>query len=140
MGDGVMAVFPPRQGDGDARDVDQRAVQCAVAMLRALDSCNTKLEEIDSPPLSIRIGVASGELIQGNMGSTTKLEYTVIGDIVNVAARLEGAASPGHALVAAAMIERLSSADITMLKIGEPHAIQVKGRREPVSVVEIAPR
>jgi class 3 adenylate cyclase len=140
MGDGVMAVFPPREGDVVPQDVDLRAVRCAVDMLRALRACNDKLAELDSSPLAIRIGVARGELIQGNMGSATKLEYTVIGDIVNVAARLEGQATPNHSLVAAAMIEHLPKAEAALLEIGEVHSIQVKGRREPVEVVEIGPR
>ena len=139
MGDGVMAVFPPREHEEASHEVDLRAVRCAVDMLRALDVCNAELAEIGAAPLSIRVGVACGELIQGNMGSSTKLEYTVIGDIVNVAARLEGSASPNHVMVAAAMIEHLPEAEAAELEIGESHAIHVKGRREAVDVVEVAP-
>jgi class 3 adenylate cyclase len=107
-------------------------------MLRALDACNDELAKLESPPLSIRIGVASGELIQGNMGSAIKLEYTVIGDIVNVASRLEGKASPNHALVAAPMLEHVSDDELDRLRVGEEHPILVKGRRGEVSVIEIA--
>jgi class 3 adenylate cyclase len=57
-----------------------------------------QIAELGGRPLQIRVGVAAGSLVLGNMGSRARLEYTVIGETVNLAARLEAAASPGHVL------------------------------------------
>ena len=138
IGDGIMAVFVPREDD--ETDVAVRALRCAMGMIRSLEGCNADLAARGARPFEIRIGIASGGLIQGNMGSDVRLEYTVIGDVVNLAARLESAASPGHALVPAAMLARLDDADRAAVERGEPRTIRVKGRTGVFDVVDLRPR
>jgi adenylate cyclase len=126
IGDAVMVVFVVRNGDVAATHA--RAVACARAILGAVGPCNEELARAGSPPLQVRVGVAAGPLVQGNMGSSVRLEYTVIGDTVNLAARLEGLATPGRALVLASMVEG---------EAGERRTVNVKGKVQAVEVVEV---
>lgn len=137
MGDGVMAVFVPRAGVG-ADQVRRRAVRCGLDLLRALDACNKALAERGSAPLSARVGVAAGSLVQGTMGSAARLEYTVIGDVVNLAARLEGKATPGHVLVTSDVWSAFPATPSGCLVAGRS-IIMVKGKAEAIDVVELAP-
>jgi adenylate cyclase len=109
-------------------------------MLASLATFNAELARLKSPAMDIRIGIAAGELIQGNMGSPVRLEYTVIGDVVNVASRLETNASPCHALVVAELLDGADPECLEALDIGTRRSIIVKGRQEPIDVVELAPR
>jgi len=87
IGDAIMAFWgaPIRV----AQHAEQ-AVRAAVEMHRGLDEVNRHLHEKGYPPIAIGIGVNTGETILGNIGSARKLDYTVIGDTVNIASRLEG--------------------------------------------------
>ena len=98
MGDGVMVVFISPDGRQDLAGLSHAAVRCGLAIQRAMPACNALLAADGGRPLQIRVGVAAGPLVQGNMGSRARLEYTVIGETVNLAARLEAAARPGHVL------------------------------------------
>ncbi len=137
MGDGVMAVFVPRPGV-DGQEIRRRAVRCALDMLRELDQCNRVLEARGVAPLHARVGVAAGNLVQGTMGSNARLEYTVIGDTVNQAARLEGEATPGHVLVTADAFRAFDAPPPGCLVMGRS-IIVVKGKSEAIDVVELAP-
>lgn len=111
-GDGLMAVFGAPLEQPDHAD---RAVACAREMAGpALDRCHAALRA-DGVPQELRmgVGVASGPVMAGNVGSERRMEYTAIGDAANVAARLEGLTKDhGRAvLVAAATVQRLSSTD-----------------------------
>ncbi len=137
MGDGVMAVFVPR-ADADAREVRRRAVRCAVDLLAGLAVCNRELEAIGSEPLQVRVGIAAGSLVQGTMGSDVKLEYTVIGDVVNLAARLESQARPGHVLVSTDVFESFGGQPPPGLAVAGRQILYVKGKQQAVDVVELA--
>jgi adenylate cyclase len=86
LGDGLMAYFgaPVEQPDHAAR-----AVRCALGMQRALASINASLRVAGGEPLRMGIGVHSGAAVAGDIGADSRREFTVIGDTVNVAARLE---------------------------------------------------
>ena len=89
IGDGIMATFgTPIEGTDDAR----RALQCASDMRNSLNDLNKIRIENGQPILSQRIGIHYGDAIAGNIGTANRMEYTVIGDTVNIAARLEKAA------------------------------------------------
>ncbi len=86
IGDEVMATFgTPRVGPDDARN----AIDCAVAMRRAIADWQGEREAAGQPPVDVGIGVDYGEVVIGNMGDERRLEFAVIGDTVNVAARLQ---------------------------------------------------
>ncbi|MBF0564144.1 MAG: HAMP domain-containing protein [Nitrospirae bacterium] len=86
IGDAVMALYGAPLKYQDAPD---RAINTALAMLEALDELNERLESMDMPRLGIGVGINTGIVVAGNMGSERRLNYTVIGDTVNLAARLE---------------------------------------------------
>ena len=131
IGDGVMVVFVP----GEQDDLARRAVSAGLEMLQAVEACNEELLEMGRQAMAIRVGVAEGPLVQGNMGSEAKLEYTVIGDTVNLAARLESSSKPGHLLVQSS----LRAQQPQLGQLVETDTIQVKGKSKPVQVSLLRP-
>jgi adenylate cyclase len=88
MGDGLMAEFGAPLPD---EDQETHAVMCALDMIVELKKLNARFEIEHRPPISIGIGIHTGNAIMGNIGSEKRMEYTAIGDCVNVASRLEQA-------------------------------------------------
>jgi len=132
VGDMVMGLFgaPVR----DAQHADH-AVAAALEMTGALDRLNAGWRAEGRPTLDIGIGINSGEMIAGNIGSDTIMSYTVIGDAVNLGARLESLTKEYGAriLISDETRLRLTSGVVTRL-IGE---VTVKGRTRPVTVHEV---
>jgi adenylate cyclase len=101
-GDGIMAVFgAPRPSDDDA----QRAVTAAQQILEQVRLLNGQAGV--TWPLSVSIGLATGDVVAGHIGSERRLEYTVVGDAVNLASRLQGIAEPNQILADEATYERV---------------------------------
>ncbi|MBE9115586.1 adenylate/guanylate cyclase domain-containing protein [Lusitaniella coriacea LEGE 07157] len=93
IGDAVMGVFGvpiPRQHREEIANDAIAAVQCALAMTTTLEALNQQWEIQGRPQTSMRIGIATGEVVTGSLGSSQRIDYTTLGDSVNVAARLEG--------------------------------------------------
>lgn len=128
MGDGLMAIFGvpvPHPDD------PERAVRCAWRMLDRLDQLNERLPA--DRRLTIRIGVNTGRVVAGNFGTPERLEYTVLGDAVNVAARLESIAEPGTICVGPTTYDR-TKAQFSYKQLG---ARTVKGRTASVQVYQV---
>jgi adenylate cyclase len=108
LGDGLMAIFgAPVMGAADARN----ALLVATEMMRALARLNSSRGERGLEPIEIGIGLATGEVMAGSVGSMKRMTYTVIGDHVNLAARLESANKyyGTSVLVAGSTVEALGS-------------------------------
>ena len=123
-GDGLMVVFgPPRVRDDDAA----RAIAVAAELHRA--GANI---QADGKPLQLAIGIASGEVVAGHIGSPRRMDYTVIGDAANLASRLQSAAPPGRTYVD----------DNTYARLREPAAAEkliakIRGKADPVTIFAI---
>jgi adenylate cyclase len=132
IGDAVMAVFGvPIRREDDAL----RAVRAAVGMRRALRRFNERQRAQGRLAIEIGIGVSHGEAISGNVGSEQRMEYTVIGDPVNVASRLEGLTkgTPYKILVNDSIHARVRD-HFPCVLLGEE---KVKGRDQPVRIYGI---
>ena len=130
MGDAVMAQWGAPIGTPEDAD---RAVQAAVAMMRALDGLNTKWRRGGRPELGIGIGLSYGEVFAGNIGSERRLEFTVIGDPVNTASRLCAVAEAGEIL----MSEDIRRALHSPPELEERPPLELKGKTNLVSVYHV---
>lgn len=127
IGDCIMAVF---QGDEGAA----RALAAADDMHAFVESNLPRWRDAYAFDVKLGIGVATGDVLLGNLGSSTRMEYTVIGDAVNVAARLEMLARPRQTLATKEVV--LACPDVAFTSLGE-HAL--RGKASPVEVFEVAP-
>ena len=130
MGDALLAVWgAPLAAPEDA----DRALAAARAMQDECRSLNARWERQDRPRLAIGIGLHHGEAFAGTIGSPRRLEYTVIGDVVNVAARLCDAAAAGEIVLSDAMRHRLAEPPA-----GTPgEELRVRGREGAVVVYRL---
>ncbi len=127
IGDSVMAVF------GVPNDMDQpelSAVRAADEMLRWLETGNVRWRGRIGRQLELAIGINAGQAVVGNIGSTRRMEYTVIGDTVNVAARLESLARPGQVLMTKAVADSVAH-EFDVEPLGER---QLAGKSRPVQL------
>lgn len=132
IGDALMAVFGvPFPSETDA----VHACRCALRMMKALDVFNDRLQSQNRPPISIGIGINSGEAISGNIGSEKRLEYTCIGDTVNLASRLEGASKTYGVPIILQESTKLAIGDGFFVR--ELDLIQVKGKQQPARIYEL---
>jgi PAS domain S-box-containing protein len=133
LGDGVLALFgtPLVQPDHP-----QRAVQAALDIQRAATGLNATRQRRGQPTLHIGIGINSGEAIVGNIGSEKRMEYTVIGDMVNVAQRLQALARGGETLIGASALPYVQP----LVTVYDTVETRVKGRRQAVRAHRIGPR
>jgi len=130
IGDGLMVFF----GDPEPQpDHAGRAVRAAIKMQQASRRLGRLWAERGDMPLEIRVGVNTGEVIVGNMGSSRRLSYTVLGEPVNLAQRLESSADPGGILISARTAELLGDEIV----LNARPAIRVKGFDDPISVFDV---
>ncbi|MCI5043117.1 MAG: GAF domain-containing protein [Aquisalinus sp.] len=132
IGDSIMAVYgAPIEGDRDA----DNALASAVEMKHILARLNEVRASRNEDPLNISVGIATGEVIAGTIGSAKRMEYTVIGDCVNVAARLENLTRYYGADIIASE-DTLEHAKVSVMN-RELDLIRVKGRARPGGIYEI---
>ncbi|WP_413171559.1 CHASE2 domain-containing protein [Anabaena azotica] len=130
MGDGILVMF----GAPISREDDsQRAIACAVAMQLAMQKVNEKNQQMNLPILEMGIGINTGEVVAGNIGSQKRAEYTVIGSHVNLAARIESYSVGGQILISE---YTLLDANID-LRIDSKSQVEPKGIKHPITIYEI---
>jgi adenylate cyclase len=127
VGDQIVAVF---QGD----EMESDAVACALAMQQKMAELSRDRPEFD---LAVGIGINTGEVTMGAMGSAQRMDYTVLGDAVNLAARLCAHAGRGQTLISQSTCAAI--ADLSELVVEALEPIQVKGKKNPVVVYEVRP-
>jgi adenylate cyclase len=128
IGDGLMAVFgAPMEKEDDA----ERAIRAAQEMMKALGAMMAGMPE--ERRFSIRIGINTGRVVAGNIGSSRRMDYTVIGDAVNTASRLESIAQPNQILIGEETYERVQG-KFSIRSIGHR---KVKGKSVEVMVYEV---
>ena len=127
MGDCIMAFWGAPL---DCEDHAERAMKTARDMLLILDDLNAQLDEENLPHLNIGVGINSGQCVVGNMGSQSRFDYSVLGDAVNVASRLEGQTRNYEEWIL--MGESTVQYKPEWTKYVD--SIQVKGKSEPLKV------
>ena len=132
IGDAIMVVFgTPFAGPDDA----DNAVKATIEMMQKLDILNRGRALRGLCSLDIRLGVNTGEVIAGNIGSPKRVDYTVIGDSVNLASRLEGANKfYGTSILISEYTRRELEGDYPLRELD---LLRVKGRDEPVAVYQV---
>jgi adenylate cyclase len=134
VGDMIMAIFGAPIDDPQHAD---HAVQCAVAMHARLNELNTRWASQDRPEFRSGVGINSGEVVVGNLGSDQMQSYTVIGDNVNLGARIESLCKQFEAEI---LISEFTRAKLTgAYPIEEKGAVTVKGKTTPVTILQINP-
>jgi class 3 adenylate cyclase/tetratricopeptide (TPR) repeat protein len=126
IGDAVMGVFGAPVSHGND---PERAVRAALEIHRGLIALSAELER----SLSVHIGIANGEVVAGSSGSDVHREYTVLGDAVNLASRLDGLASAGETVVSAGVYRAVA----TLVDASSAGEVAVKGLAEPVRVYKV---
>ncbi|NOY66484.1 MAG: HAMP domain-containing protein [Gammaproteobacteria bacterium] len=130
IGDALMALFgAPLNHDDDAT----RAVNTAMGMHKTLGGLNVDFEQQGLPKLNIGIGINTSVVVVGNMGSNTRLNYTVIGDGVNLASRLEGLTKKYGVGV---IVSESTKADTAGFLFRELDRVYVKGKTEAHTIFE----
>ncbi len=135
IGDAIMAQFITGAGN-DPAILALNAVKCALGMMSALSAFNKQRAERGLFPLKIGVGINSGDVIAGNIGSPGRMDRTVIGDTVNVASRLEGMSKLGKhtcVIISRATLELVKS-QIEVVQLSET---AVKGKTSAVEMFEV---
>jgi len=130
MGDAIMALWGapiPHEDDAD------RAMKCGLGQLEALEKMNKKWKAEGRPELGVGIGINFGEVFAGYIGSDRRLEYTVIGDAVNVASRLCSIAGPDQILISEPFYKALKKPP----RVEALEPLQVKGKTQKVPVYRV---
>jgi len=130
MGDGVKALFgAPLQHPDDAL----RSVQAALHLQSSLPSLNADIQALGGSPLTVGIGVHTGSVVAGKMGSLSRLKYTVVGDGVNLASRLEGLTKRYGVGIVVSEVTQQACPEIRFREIDR---VRVKGRLTAVGIFE----
>jgi adenylate cyclase len=130
MGDAVMAFWgAPLPDENHA----QHAVEAGLHMIEAVSNLEEAFAQKGWPPIAVGVGVSSGEMNVGNMGSEFRIAYTVMGDIVNLGSRLEGLTKEYGVdmIVSKGTVDRIKD-----IVVRELDLVRVKGKQEPVAIFE----
>jgi PAS domain S-box-containing protein len=130
IGDAIFVLFgAPLWQENDA----ERAVACAVAMQLAMSSINEQNLQEDLPELEMGIGIHTGQVVVGNIGSAERMKYGVVGSQVNLTSRIQSCTVGGQILISETT--RLEAGRI--LKIGQQMEVKAKGVEHPITLSEV---
>ena len=130
LGDSILAVF----GVPEKHETDPaRAVACAIAMQNALDDLNNEFIRERHPPLEMGIGINTGSVVVGNIGSEVRMKYAVVGSAVNTAARIESNTVGGQILLGESTYDLVKET----VTCGAPQAFMMKGIKKPLVVYAV---
>jgi len=130
IGDAIMALFGvPVELDNAA----EQSVEAALAMIEALEVLNAELVNEKLDPIQMGIGINTGTVVAGNMGSVNRLNYTVIGDCVNLASRLEGLTK---FLGVPLIVSESTAAACNQMHFRDLGRVQVKGKEQGIGIFE----
>jgi len=130
FGDGVMAFFGAPIAD---QDHALHAVRTALDMQAGVAALSERRIRAAEVPIAIRIGINAGEVVAGTVGSEDRMKYAVVGDNVNLAARLQSNAKAGQILISQRTYDRMKAA-VDARPLG---SIRVKGKQEVVEILEV---
>jgi adenylate cyclase len=129
IGDAILVLFgAPTWREDDS----QRAVACAVAMQLAMESVNEYLRQEDLPELEMGIGIHTGQVVVGNIGSPERMKYGVVGSHVNLTSRIQSYTTGGQILISETTRKDLGG----VVRVGKRLEIKAKGIVEPVTLCE----
>ena len=130
IGDAILVLFG---APIETADHAWRAVSCAVDMQKAMVEVNRKNEEMGLPRIEMGIGINSGEVVVGSIGSEQRLKYAVVGTAVNLTARIESYTEGGQILISSDTFAQVES----NIVVGESREVIPKGWSEPVEIFEV---
>lgn len=130
MGDGILVLFgAPTTRENDAR----RAVACAVAMQQIMITVNQEMQARDLPPLEMGIGINTGEVVVGNIGSEKRTKYGVVGSQVNLTYRIEGYTTGGQILISPTTLRDAGGE----IRIDSQKEVMPKGVQKPITIYDV---
>ena len=133
IGDAIMAIFGvPLQNENQALD----AYKCCLEMRQTLTNLNKELEAENLPQIKFGIGLHTGNVLAGNIGSNSRMEYTVIGDTVNVASRIESLCKEYNCdlLLSETTVEGIVTCGGSLPKLESMGETQIRGRKTTISI------
>ena len=130
IGDAIFVLFgAPVWQEDDA----ERAVACAVAMQLAMASINEQNRKEDLPEVEMGIGLHTGQVVVGNIGSTERMKYGVVGSHVNLTSRIQSYTTGGQILVSETTRQEVGR----ILKLGKQTEVKAKGIEHPIMLYEV---
>ncbi len=130
IGDAILVIF----GAPQAREDDaQRSVACAVAMQLAMDAVNEQIKQFDMPKLEMGIGINTGEVVVGNIGSAKRAKYGVVGNHVNLTGRIESYTVGGQILISEYTLREAGD----VFRIDGEIQVAAKGIKQPVTLYDV---
>ncbi len=130
LGDGILVFFgAPLQ----EKDDPQRAVACAIEMQQAMVQVNAEQRRLNLPELAMGIGISTGEVVVGNLGSERRAAYSAVGSEINIAYRIESFTVGGQILIGPNTYDKIRS----VVRIKNAKQIQVKGIDHPLDIYDV---
>ena len=130
IGDELMIVFgAPLSSDDDT----ERALNTAIEMQNKIEDLNKVRKKRKEPPILVGAGINKGQVVSGNIGSRDMMDYTVVGDTVNLGSRLCSAASAGEIIVSG----RVKNSTEQLFSFKELKPIRVKGKKDKIDVYQV---